>query len=103
MTRPDLILSIGAGCFGLVTGYITYRTLARSTKSAHVSDLAAVLAAIGGGAVTSLFHDANSYGFACYAMGLLVGMVVYGSLYYLINGRRKFGEVLVRGRNPTPR
>jgi O-antigen/teichoic acid export membrane protein len=103
VSRPDLILSIGAACFGLVAGYITYRTLARSTRNAQISDLAAVLGAIGGGAVTALFHDANSYGFAFYAMGLLVGMIVYGGLYTLINGRRKFGEVLHGGEDPTPR
>ena len=73
-----LHVAIGAFCFGLVTGYVTYRTLVRTTKAAAVSDLAAVLSALGGGVVVKLFDptaDANLFGW--YAIGLPVGMVVY--------------------------
>jgi outer membrane lipoprotein SlyB len=42
-------------CFGLVVGYITYRTLARTTEKVAISDLATVIGAIGGAAITGLF------------------------------------------------
>jgi hypothetical protein len=81
---------IGAICFGLVVGYITYRTLVRS-RSSGVSDLAAVLAAIGGGTVTSIFDPQFTDLFAWYSIGLLVGFGFYGGLYWYVNGRKKFG------------
>jgi hypothetical protein len=47
-------LTVGTMCFGLLAGYITYRTLARTTASASISDLAAVIREVGAGAVTAL-------------------------------------------------
>ena len=47
------MLEGGVLCFGLVVGYITYRTLVRTTANAAVSDLATVIGAIGGEAVTA--------------------------------------------------
>ena len=69
------VISVGAVCFGIVIGYITYRTLARSEK-ASVSDIAAVVAAVGGGTVTTLFDRNGSDSFGWYSMGLLVGMAL---------------------------
>lgn len=71
-----MVMSLGALCFGIVTGYITYRTLVRKDTSS-VSDLAAVIAALGGGVVTQVFDPADGNLFGWYAIGLLVGMVVF--------------------------
>jgi hypothetical protein len=87
------VVSIGAVSFGLVIGYITYRTLARSPASG-ISDLAAVVAVIGGGTVTALFDPAKSDSFGWYAIGLLGGMVIYGGLYRLVWGKKKFGKIM---------
>lgn len=94
-----MIQSIGAICFGLVTGYITYRTLVRTTKSSQISDLTAVLSAVGGAAVTGLF-PAETNAFGWYAIGLAAGMVVYFTLYLVLNGKRKAAVVL--GQDSTP-
>jgi hypothetical protein len=64
---------IGAVCFGLVVGWVTYRTLRRIDK-AGVSDIASVIGAVGGAAVTGLFSDEL---FGLYAIGLAIGFFAY--------------------------
>jgi NhaP-type Na+/H+ or K+/H+ antiporter len=66
---------VGAGCFGLVIGWITYRTLRRKERAAALSDLAAVLGVVGGGVVTALYPDPGL--FAAYSIGLAVGFFAY--------------------------
>lgn len=78
------VLVIGALCFGVVIGYITYRTLAR-TETSSVSDIAAVVAAVGGGVVTTLFDPSEGDLFAWYSIGLLLGMAVFLILGYLLS------------------
>ncbi len=71
-----MVFNIGAVCFGIVIGYVTYRTLVRTEKS-QVSDIGAVVAAVGGGAVAGLFDPAEGEGFGYYSIGLLVGLVLF--------------------------
>ena len=71
-----IVVNIGSVCFGLVVGFITYRTLVHSNDKASISDLAAVLAAVGGGAVTALFPE-GSESFGYYTIGLAVGVATY--------------------------
>jgi uncharacterized membrane protein YeaQ/YmgE (transglycosylase-associated protein family) len=87
------IQAIGALCFGVVVGYIAYRTLARKEEGAAVSDLAAVIAAVGGGVVTNLF-DSGTDTFAYYSIGLLAGMILYLLASLAIRGRKATGEVM---------
>ncbi|GAB2553486.1 hypothetical protein [Nocardia heshunensis] len=79
MTSSPTVVSIGAVCFGIVIGWITYRTLRRKTASAAISDIAAVIGAVGGGAVTTLYakgtSDADAFGW--YSIGLLTGFMLY--------------------------
>lgn len=88
-----IVMSVGAVCFGVVVGYVTYRALARSTQSS-VSDLAAVVAVVGGGTVTTLFDPKNSDAFGYYAIGLLGGVMFYGALYAMLGGRKAFLDVM---------
>ena len=75
MTATTLT-KVGAVAFGLVIGWITYRTLRRREDPAQLSDLSAVIAAISGGAVTAVpFDDADV--FAAYSIGLAVGFFGY--------------------------
>jgi hypothetical protein len=76
MERSSLAISIGAVCFGIVVGSITYRTLVRK-GTAVITDIAGVIAAIGGGTVTVWFDQSGGDSFAYYSMGLLAGMVLY--------------------------
>ncbi|NUR61402.1 MAG: hypothetical protein HOV87_22480 [Catenulispora sp.] len=86
------VLTIGVVCFGLLVGYITYRTLIRSTAQAAINDLATVVGAVGGGAVTAIV-DPKSDLFGWYAIGLLAGFIIYGVLYKFI-GDQDFSVVM---------
>jgi hypothetical protein len=79
-------MSVGALCFGVAVGYITYRTLVRAERTA-VSDLATVLTAVGGGAVTGLFDPQEGDAFGWYSIGLLAGMAVFFLLFLAMNGK----------------
>jgi hypothetical protein len=70
-----VLAMIGAGCFGLVIGWTTYRTLRRREGAAALSDIAVVIGAVGGGAVTVVFKEPDIFG--GYAIGLAVGFFGY--------------------------
>jgi hypothetical protein len=65
----------GALLFGIVVGWVAYRTLRRSSGSA-ISDIATVLGAVGGASVTGLF-PAKTDLFASYCFGLTAGFFGY--------------------------
>jgi|SRR5829696_995699 len=71
-----LVSAFGAWCFGVVVGWITYRTLVRKEGGANISDIAAVVAAVGGGVITNLFV-AGTLLFGWYSIGLTVGFFGY--------------------------
>lgn len=83
MEQSTTIISIGAVCFGIVVGYVTYRTLLQSEKT-QITDLAAVIAAVGGGVVAERFDGNGGDSFGWYAIGLLVGMTVFLTLHVTI-------------------
>lgn len=78
------IPTVGAACFGLVIGWISYRTL-RRTGSSKISDIATIVAAVGGGAVTTIFNNETLFGI--YSIGLAVGFFGYLIVSLLISGR----------------
>jgi uncharacterized membrane protein YeaQ/YmgE (transglycosylase-associated protein family) len=88
MTIPE----VGAICFGLVIGWVTYRTLRRTTDKTAISDISSVVGAVGGGAVTTLFEGDQLFGL--YAIGLaagffgylLLGVTVFKDIEWLSNG-----------------
>ena len=65
----------GALCFGLVIGWVTYRTVRRATVTG-LSDLATVIGAVGGAAVTALFPSTGRP-FGAYGIGLAIGFGLY--------------------------
>ena len=65
----------GAVCFGMVIGFITYRTLRRSHETVSLSNIATVIGAVGGAAVTSMFKSSQMFG--AYCIGLAVGFFFY--------------------------
>ncbi len=85
-------LSTGAFWFGLVIGFITYRTL-RHKKAAGISDIATVIGAVGGAAILALF-PAQSSSFDFYAGGLAVGFFLYLILATLFAKDKKVSEFL---------
>jgi LPXTG-motif cell wall-anchored protein len=103
MAHSPLVGSVGAACFGVVTGYITYRTLARATAAPQVSDIAAVLGAVGGGAVTALLPNTGDDAFGWYSIGLLLGMAGYLALSVVFRGKETTGKILGDADDPRPR
>ena len=92
---------VGAACFGIAVGYLTYRTLVRTTEKATICVLAAVLGAVGGAAVTGLFAPGTSL-FAWYSIGLLAGIAVFFLLFARLNGLQRLAMVMsLRTEVPT--
>ena len=88
----SLLSLIGSGAFGLVIGWIAYRTLRRA-KDARIGDLATVVAALGGGVVISIqFPDPDL--FACYALGLAGGFFSYLVVAAMVGKRERREDAL---------
>lgn len=83
----------GAVCFGLVIGWITYRTLRRNEGSVQLSDIAAVIGAVGGAAVTTLFADPSI--FSSYCIGLAVGFFGYFVVGLIVEGKSSASRWMV--------
>ncbi|MFB0565303.1 MAG: hypothetical protein ACETWK_06440 [Candidatus Aminicenantaceae bacterium] len=81
------ITDVGALCFGLVIGWVTYRTLRRREGNAALSDIATVIGAVGGGTVTALFKGGETFGWYC--IGLAVGFFLYFIINLIIEGKEK--------------
>jgi len=82
------VTACGALCFGFVIGWITYRTLRRREGAAALSDIATVLGAVGGAAVTKLFSG-DAFGY--YSIGLLCGFFLYLVIALWLYGRESVG------------
>lgn len=76
------IEAIGAVCFGLVIGWVTYRTLRRTGETVAVSNLATVIGAVGGAGVTARFGSKETFSYYC--IGLAVGFFLYMVLGHTI-------------------
>ena len=85
----------GALAFGVMVGWITYRTLMR-TSGAQISDIATVVGAVGGAAVIKLYNSEHPLGL--YAIGLFAGFFTYFLLFWKFNGSRKSPSVWAKGR-----
>jgi hypothetical protein len=102
MASSHTVMSVGAVCFGIAVGYITYRTLVRTTEKTAISDIATVIGAVGGAAVTGLFDPANGDAFGWYSIGLLAGIAVFFLLYLRLNGPEQTAKVMgARDRGPA--
>lgn len=84
------VAGIGSLCFGLVIGWISYRTLRRKEGAAALSDIAAVISAMGGAAVMALFRDGTMFGL--YAIGLAIGFFVYFVISLTVYGKKATGR-----------
>lgn len=76
-------MASGPFWFGVVIGYITYRTL-RHKASTGLGDIAAVIGAVGGGAVLKLFPSGTN-SFDLYCFGLAAGFFIYLAISLLIS------------------
>jgi O-antigen/teichoic acid export membrane protein len=85
---------LGAICFGLVIGWVTYRTLRRKQDATGLSDISAVIAAVGGAGVTALFKDPQLFGGYC--IGLAIGFFAYFILALILYGKDTVGDFMGR-------
>jgi uncharacterized membrane protein YeaQ/YmgE (transglycosylase-associated protein family) len=69
------IESWGSLLFGVVVGWVTYRTLRRSGETVALSNIATVIGAVGGAAVTAIFKTPELFGW--YSVGLAGGFFGY--------------------------
>jgi len=81
------MLIIGSICFGLVIGWVTSRTLRRSQTNG-LSDIATVIGAVGGAAITTLFPSGTEM-FSYYCIGLIIGFFAYLIVAGIISARSK--------------
>lgn len=72
--RSIIVFASGAA-FGAVVGWLVYRTVSRAAQT-QISDLAAMVGAVGGAATTALL-PASSMGFSGYCIGLAIGFFAY--------------------------
>jgi hypothetical protein len=95
-----IIIGVGALSFGAVIGWVTSRTLRRSTPGG-LTDIATVLGAVGGAAITGLFKpETDAFGYYC--IGLLGGFALYLVIAIVIARRegQPIGDWL--GSEPVP-
>jgi len=80
------ISGLGALLFGLVIGWISYRTLRLTAGTSVLSDIATIIAAVGGAAVTALFRSDVLFGWYC--LGLALGFFAYLGYGIYVSGER---------------
>jgi O-antigen/teichoic acid export membrane protein len=90
--------SLGAALFGIVIGWVTYRTLRRSAGNVGLSDIATVIGAVGGGVVAQRFEDPDAFGW--YAVGLAIGFFGYLALAMILEGRKSTAWMGTQGDTP---
>lgn len=66
---------LGALSFGLVIGWLTYRTIRRTKDDASLQDIPSIIAALGGATILSLFKVGEMFGM--YSIGLAIGFFCY--------------------------
>lgn len=86
------VTAVGSVCFGLVVGWVAYRTLMRTTEKTSIKDLGIVVAAIGGSILATYIQPGTQFGW--YAIGLAVSFFSYALLYLGFNGRESFAKIM---------
>jgi hypothetical protein len=85
------LIEWGAFGFGLVIGWFLYFVNRYRKDDVTFGDLTTVIAAVGGGAATSLFGDAGPQLFGAYGLGLASGFFGYFIvLIILVAGSKNF-------------
>ncbi len=87
--------SVGALAFGVVVGWVVYRTLRRNAGSVALSDIATVVGAVGGATVTAIFDNETLFGWYC--IGLAIGFFAYLVIAIVIEKRSPAGKWLSSG------
>ncbi len=81
------ITGIGTVFFGLVIGWISYRTLRLTAGTNLLSAIAIIIAIVGGAAIITLLKDEVMFGW--YAIGLVIGFLVSFALGLGLYGKQE--------------
>src|SRR5262249_30004416 len=81
------IAGLGAIFFGLVVGWIAYRTLRLTVGTNIFAAIAIIVAVVGGAAVTTLLKDDVVFGW--YAIGLAIGFFAYFGIGWGLYGKHE--------------
>jgi O-antigen/teichoic acid export membrane protein len=81
----ETLIFWGALCFGIVIGWVCHRALRRNQAASGLSDIATVIGAIGGAAITGLWKPATA-AFGGYCIGLFIGFFFYLIVSLLLEG-----------------
>lgn len=81
------ISGLGAVFFGLVVGWIAYRTLRLTVGTNIFAAIAIIVAVVGGAAVTALLRDDVVFGW--YAIGLAIGFFAYFGIGWGLYGKHE--------------
>lgn len=106
-SRASVLQELGAFGFGGTAGWFLYYVNRWRGDTVKVTDVATVLGAIGGGAVTALFPAGTDL-FGAYGIGLAVGFFGYLVLLMLLVGKSDrydrdfFIDGLPKDRQPPP-
>jgi hypothetical protein len=84
------ISGLGALFFGLVIGWISYRTLRLTAGTSVLSDVVIIIGAVGGAAVTALFRSDVLFGWYC--IGLTLGFFAYPGYGVAADGLKRVGS-----------
>lgn len=76
MTETNWLPTLGAGAFGVIIGWFVYFTNRYRKGNVQFSDITALVGAIGGGAILTLF-EAKTDLFGAYGIGLFIGFFAY--------------------------
>ena len=82
------ITGLGAIFFGLVIGWISYRTQRLTAGTNLLSAIAVIIATVGGAAVVTLLKDEIMFGW--YAIGLVIGFLVSFALGLGLYGKQEW-------------
>ena len=81
------ISGLGALFFGLVIGWISYRTLRLTAGTSVLSDIATIVGAVGGAAVTAVLKSDVLFGLYC--LGLALGFFAYLGYGVYVYGKQE--------------
>ena len=90
------IAGLGAFFFGLLLGWVFYRTLRWKARASVLAEVSTIIGALGGAAVLALFKSDVLFGL--YATGLVIGFFAYFAIDLLLSsnqGMQPWRQVLI--------
>lgn len=81
------IAGLGAFFFGLLLGWVFYRTLRLKARANVLAEISTIIGALAGAAVLALFKSDVLFGL--YAIGLVIGFFVYFAIDVLLSSNQK--------------